>query len=360
MPAPLRCAIIGCGVIAPTHAEGYQRLDNVELTWACDLIKEKARKLASDYDIPNVTTDYREVMEDAEVDCVSVCTDHASHSPVTVAALESGKHVLCEKALGATTEGMDAMFDVHHRHPELVFSGVFQHRFDGINRTLRRLVREKAFGTVLTAGVQMRCLRTAEYYHGDEWRGTWAQEGGSVLINQAIHFIDSLLWIMGGAREVSGAHANITHEGVIETEDCAVAALRYRQGALGTIEATASSHLNWEPTLSIHGTEGSLDLRNSEPVKLVFDDEQREATVREEIGRAQDAEGVEASKDYYGTGHSAQIADFVDAVREGRDPFVPAIEARHAVDVVLGIYASHQHGRWVKCENTTRPRCGVE
>ena len=349
MPAPLRCAIIGCGVIAPTHVESLLRLENVEIKWACDLVEQKAREFAETYEIPRVTTDYEEVMADPEVDCVSVCTPHAAHSSITVAALEGGKHVLCEKALGATRQGMDAMFRAHERRPDLVFSGVFQHRFDAINRVLRRLVGEGAFGTVLTAGMQMRCLRTAEYYHGDEWRGTWDQEGGSVLINQAIHFIDSLLWIMGGARQVCGAHENITHQGVIETEDCAVAALRFNCGALGTLEATASSHLDWEPTISIHGTEGSLDLRHGDPVKLVCYEEGREAHVREELARAKDSEGVEAGKDYYGTGHAAQIADFVAAVREERKPFVPALEARHAVDVVLGIYSSHRHGRWVEC-----------
>jgi predicted dehydrogenase len=349
MASPLRCGIIGCGVIAPTHAESFRLQEDIEIKWACDVVEHKAREFAETYGIPNVTADYQEVMDDSEVDCVSICTPHASHSPIAVAALDGGKHVLCEKALGATRQGMDAMFRAHEHHSDLVFSGVFQHRFDGINRLLRRLVEEGAFGTVLTAGVQMRCLRTNDYYHGDEWRGTWDQEGGSVLINQAIHFIDSLLWIMGGARQVCGAHKNITHQGVIETEDCAVASLRFRCGALGTLEATASSHLDWEPTISVHGTEGSLDLRHGEPVKLVFDDPAREEKVRAEIAQAADSEGVEAGKDYYGTGHAAQIADFVAAIREGREPFVPAMDARHAVDVVLGIYASHRHGEWVEC-----------
>ncbi|MFW6279904.1 MAG: Gfo/Idh/MocA family protein, partial [Planctomycetota bacterium] len=229
------------------------------------------------------------------------------------------------------------------------FSGVFQHRFDGANRVIRRLVSEGAFGDLLTAGVQMRCLRTDEYYHGDEWRGTWAREGGSVLINQAIHFIDLLLWIMGGARQVCGAHENITHGGVIETEDCAVASLRFRGGALGTLEATSSSHLGWEPTVSIHGSEGSIELRNGETVKLIFDDPETEQEVRTALQAATEDRGVEASKDYYGTGHAAQVADFVQAIREGREPFVTAASARHAVDVVLGIYESHRSGNWVDC-----------
>lgn len=349
MSDPICCGIVGCGVIAPTHVESYLEQNNVQVKWACDLIESKAQKMANDYDIPCVTTHFQDIMRDPEVDCVSVCTDHATHSPITVAALDSGKHVLCEKALASTSEDMDAMFEAHERNPNVIFSGVFQHRFDTIYRALKQLLEEEAFGVPLTAGVQVRCLRTDDYYHGDEWRGTWAQEGGSVLINQAIHFVDILLWLMGGAEQVSGAHRNITHQGVIETEDCAVAALRFKNGALGTLEATSSSHLTWEPTVSIHGTLGSVEVRQSEPVKLLFEDPSTEKHARRTIAQADDQNGVQAGKDYYGTGHAAQISDFIAAIREQREPFIPARKARHAVDVVLKTYESHQNGQWLSC-----------
>ncbi len=350
MSAPICCGVVGCGVIAPTHVESYLEQNNVQVKWACDLIESKAEKIANEYDVPRVTTHYQDVLDDPEVDCVSVCTDHATHAPITIDALDRGKHVLCEKALAATPEEMDAMFDAHERNPHLVFSGVFQHRFDAIYRSLKQLMQEGVFGTTLTAGAQVRCLRTHGYYNGDEWRGTWAQEGGSVLINQAIHYIDILLWLMGGAREVSGAHTNLTHQGVIETEDCAVAALRLKNGCLGTIEATSSSHLTWEPTISIHGTTGSVEIRDSEPIKITFEDPAVEEHVNHLITDAREKSGVQASKDYYGSGHAAQIADFVSAIREQREPFVPAREARHTVDVVLKTYESHETGRWLSCE----------
>ncbi|MFW6456794.1 MAG: Gfo/Idh/MocA family protein [Planctomycetota bacterium] len=349
MSAPLSCGVIGCGSVAPTHVESYRQNENVQVKWACDLIKAKARNLAAEYHIPQISTNYEDVINDSEVDCISVCTEHSAHPAITVAALDSGKHVLCEKALAATSEGMDDMFEAHERNPHLVFSGVFQHRFDAIYRALKQLLNEDALGTILTGGVQVRCLRTDDYYHGDEWRGTWAQEGGSVLINQAIHFIDILLWLMDGAREVCGAHTNLTHRGVIETEDCATGALRFHNGALGTLEATSSSHLNWEPTISIHGTAGSVEIRHAEPIKLLFDDPDAEQYARDTIADAREAGGVTAGKDYYGTGHAAQIADFISAIREQHEPFVPAHEARHAVDVVLKIYESHKNGRWMNC-----------
>jgi len=342
-----KVGIIGCGVIAPSHIESYQKQEQVEVAWLCDLNKEKALALAETYRVNHVTADYRQLLTAGDVDGVSVCTDHASHAPICVAALEAGKHVLCEKALAATSEGLDAMLAAHKRHADLVFSGIFQHRFDTRNRLLKQWVTDRVFGTILTAGVQIRCLRTPEYYTADSWRGTWAQEGGSVLINQAIHFIDMLAWLMGGVSQLCGTYDNLTHGDSIETEDTAVASLRFANGALGSIEATCSSHISWEPTLSIHGTVGSVEVRNGHCVKMVFEDETLGKKVQSEWDAAADGPEVSVGKTYYGSGHPAQIADFVEAMREGRAPFVEASSARHAVDVVLAIYKSHRLNGWV-------------
>lgn len=348
MSQKIRVGIIGCGVIAPAHIESYQRLENIEVAWACDLIEEKARRLADKYGIADVTTDYRRMLDDADLQAVSICTDHASHAAIAVDCLDAGKHVLCEKALSSTTAGLDAMMQAHSRAPHLVFAGVFQHRFDRAIQCLRDLVQQGALGQILTAGVQVRCLRTNEYYRADKWRGTWELEGGAVLINQAIHFIDSILWIMDGAAAVGGAFANLTHGEVMNTEDTAVAAVRYRSGALGTIEATCSSHITWEPTLSVHGSAGSIELRHGKGLKVEFKDADRQADANRQLLACQESKVIDAGKSYYGASHPSQIADFVDSVRSGRKPFITAQSARHTVDVVLGIYQSHRQGAWVE------------
>lgn len=334
-------------MIAPTHVESLKLQEGVSVTWACDLVEEKARRLAEKYGIPNVTTDYRDLVDAPDVDAVHVCTDHASHSPITVAALEAGKHVLCEKALGASPAGLDAMLAAHGRSSGLVFGGVFQHRFDASVQCLKRLVDEGAFGTVLTAGVQVRCLRTDDYYRADAWRGTWAQEGGAVLINQAIHFVDALVWVMGGVLSVAGAFANRTHRDSMETEDTATASMRFRSGALGTLEATCSSHIGWEPTLSVHGLAGAVEIRSSRPLKVDFRDRELAARVEQDFATCRESQKVSSGKSYYGASHPTQIADFVEAVRAGREPFVTAASARHTVDVVLAVYESCRSGRWV-------------
>ena len=342
----IRVGIVGCGVIAPTHAACYRRQPYVQLTWACDLEITKAEKLARDYGIPRVTADVRQMLEAPDIDLVSICTDHASHAPIACAALAAGRHVVCEKALAHSTEGLDAMLRAGDEHPGLVFAGIFQHRHEPLNQRIRGLIREGALGTLLTAGMQMRCWRGADYYRGDAWRGTWSREGGAVLINQAIHYIDLLQWMAGGVRTVSGTYANLAHQDCMETEDVASATLGFACGAVGTIEATCASHIDWEPSLQFHGTEGSIELRNDRPVKLSFRDPAVAARVAAEFD-ACTAEAERLGKTYYGGGHAAQIADVLAAIRGGGAPFVTARAAAETADLVLAIYAAHREGRRV-------------
>jgi predicted dehydrogenase len=353
MPKNITAAVVGCGVIAPEHIKDYQQLDGVKVKWVCDLVRSKAEDKARTFKVPNVSADVREVLADPEVTCISICTDHASHSAIAVAALEAGKDVLCEKALAHSAAGLDAMLAAHQRLPERVFGAVFQHRFDAAHRYLKRLIDDGSFGAILTCNVQLCCLRTDAYYQSDKWRGTWAEEGGSALINQSIHYIDTVAWVMGGVAEVSGAWANRTHQKVIQTEDTAVAALCYSCGALGTISATVSSHLEWEPLISLRGSLGSIDLRNATPAFVDFKDPAVRDAVTAGFAAARDVRADAPVKQYYGPSHATLIADFVEAVRARRPPFVTAESARHAVDIVLAVYQSQRSG--MRVELTSRP-----
>ncbi len=344
----LRVGIIGCGTISRTHADCLKRLPHVDLVYACDLDLNRARKLAEDFAIEHVAADYNDVLADAQLDAVSICTDHASHSPLAVAALSAGRHVLCEKALAADNIQLAEMLAAGAAHPELVFSGIFQHRFSPVFLTLRDQLAAGVFGEILTAGAQMRCYRSPDYYRSDRWRGTWAEEGGSVLINQAIHMVDIVAWLMGGVASLAGTYSNQTHGDVIETEDAAVAVMRFNNGVLGTLEATSSSHLKWEPNVFIHGTLASVEVRHDKPLKVLCADRTKTAALLELLEAAGSRPNPAIpGKDYYGSGHAAQIEDFVDACLTGRAPFVTARSAAHAVEVVLGVYAAHHSGGWI-------------
>lgn len=346
MSKPLRVGVIGCGVISATHLEAFQQLPNVQVEWVCDLKRDRAEDRARKYSVPRVTTDYREMLADADLELVSICTDHASHAELVVACFEAGVHVLCEKALGASFQQIDAMIAAHAKHPELVFAGVFQHRHDPINRQLKQLVEEGVFGTLLTASMVLHCYRSDAYYQ-DDWHGTWDKEGGGVLINQAIHFLDLMQWVMGGVESVSAVYEKLAHNCELEVEDTIAAAVRYRCGAVGTIEATSGSNLNWENVLAIHGTAGAVELRNEQPVKVAFRDEATQQRAREALEESEAGMFVQGAKDYYGSGHTAQIADVVTAVREERPPFVTGEDAATTTRLVLTAYESARRRAWV-------------
>lgn len=344
---PLNVGIIGCGVVAPTHAESFSACENVRLTWACDLIDQRAAQLARRFAIPRTTPEASDVLSDPNIDIVSICTDHASHADLACRALSAGKHVLVEKALAPSRSHLSAMLAEGDRRPKLCFGGIFQHRFNPVYAILRRRIEAGDLGEMLTAGIRVHCHRSLQYYRADTWRGTWAGEGGSVLINQAIHTIDIVAWMLGGVGQVCAQYANRTHADVMETEDTAVGVVRFASGTLGTIKATCSSHLRWKPVVSLHGSEGMVEVEDGKPVTIDFADEKLAADIAEEMAAAPSPANAPAGKSYYGGFHGLQIGEFVEAVREGRPPAVTARDARHAVDVVLSMYESHQRGGWV-------------
>jgi predicted dehydrogenase len=345
----LTCAVIGCGVIGPTHIESYLKVANLSIKYVCDLDLAKAKKLAEKYAVPCCTADYREVLKDPEVDCVSVCTDHFSHAEIVVAALEHGKHVVCEKALTSTTAGLDAMLAAHKKHPNQVFSGIFQHRCEPTNRYLRGLIKDGKFGKMLSCSLYVSCLRTDEYYLADAWRGTWAQEGGSVLINQAIHHFDLLRYFLGEVDAVAASYDNLAHPGVIETEDTIAIALRFRSGVLGTVIATSGSKsVTWRSGYTFTGTDGFIEYTDFVPTFMNFTDAGLKEKVEKEFAGCKLDDALQVSKGYYGGGHPAQIADIVDAIRTGRSPYVTGEESAGTARLVIACYEASRTGKWVK------------
>ncbi len=346
MPQPIRIGIIGCGVIAPTHIESFQKIPGVEVVWACDLKRDRAEKIAQRYNIPRTTTDVQQVLADPEVDAVSICTDHASHSAIAVAAVAAGKHILCEKCLTANGPQLDAMLSAHAARPDLKFAGVFQHRFDAINRRVRQIVQEGRLGQVLTASAKLRCHRPDSYY-ADDWHGTWDREGGSVLINQAIHFVDQVQWIMGGVESIAAMYANLAHPGHMETEDTLTATLRFRNGALGTLDLTNGSHLNWDFGVTFYGSAGTLELRNDKLQRVECKDPGRAAELRQYIEAVEFDAGVDGAAEHYGKGHAAQIQDFVAAIRDNRAPYCTVQQAAETAQLVFAAYESARARKWV-------------
>ena len=340
----LKCGIIGCGVIAPTHIEGFQAIPEIEVTCLCDLEIAKAEALGEKYGVKKRCADYRELLA-SDVDIVSVCTDHASHAQIVCDALAVGKHVICEKSLGRTFEDLEKMTAAAKAHPELVSAGIFQHRYEYSNIALRKLIQENKFGKLLAVNLNFGCYRSDEYYRSGSWRGTVAGEGGGILINQAIHHLDQLRFLFGDVKRVCALSANLTHQGVIEVEDTAVFAAEFVSGLMLTVTASNSSAENWRSFLTVAGTEAWLEYINEKPAYIGSRDPARGEEIRKVLEPAEENLKV-SGKSYYGTGHTGQLTDFVNAILEKRHPMEDLIEAANSSALILTVYKSAASGKW--------------
>jgi predicted dehydrogenase len=336
----LKVGIIGCGVIAPSHVDSYRALEGVAVTAFCDRREDRLDRLRARYPELKVAA-YRSVgefLEGSGVDAVSVCTGHASHAAIVAEALLAGKHVICEKPLTTTRADLDRMLEMEREAPT-VTACILQHRFDPVYRELKAILESGQLGTLINVSCQHQCERPAHYYTESDWRGKWASEGGSLLINQSIHFLDILQWLGGGVSGLKAFTANLCHPGVIETEDCASLALSFRAGALGSFIATSGSHRQWESAYQFIGSEGSVFLRNGKLESLSHREREREASLHNRLSGLVEPAPVPGAKAYYGTSHPAQIRDFVDCIRSGRRPFVAFADAAEALGLILEAYA---------------------
>ena len=339
----VRVAVIGCGIISELHLKCLAHNPHAEVAAVCDLLPERAESAARNR-APGArwTTRAADIFAAPDIDAVTICTDHASHAALACAALAAGKHVLCEKCLAVNAAGLRRMLAAAKAHPELVAAGVFQHRFEPLPRILRELVAEGAFGRLLTATGSLHTFRGNDYFAHDAWRGTKRGEGGSVLINQSIHYFDLLLWIAGGATSARAFAANLGHQGVIETEDTISVALSMRDGAVGSFVATSAGISQWRSVLSFQGTKGSVEMRDDQLASLVVPDKTAERRIRARIDKAMEAGSSLFAKGraYYGPGHQAQIDDFIHAIRTGGRPYVTFADAAESAKMVYAAYAS--------------------
>jgi predicted dehydrogenase len=315
------------------HALALSEIPNATLVATCDLDHTRAATLAAKHGASVALIDYRDLIARRDLDAVCICTPHYLHAEMAIAAMRAGKHVLCEKPMATRKSDMDAMIAETDRAG--VQLGIcFQHRFDPVSVQLKAMIGEGQFGSMLQGSAQLRCLRDRSYYESAEWRGTWAQEGGGVLINQAIHTIDLLLWMLGEVTSVTGSCATLCWSDFIEVEDTASAVVTFKNGAQGDIAATSASHLNWQSRLQLYGTNGSAEINNGPPQdysSLQIGDQKQTLSMDDQPAPA-------VGKKCYGDSHARALASFTDCVLEGRPFPINGQEGRRAVDLILDLY----------------------
>ncbi len=278
------------------------------------------------------------------LDVVSVCTPSGAHMEPVLAAAAAGKHVLVEKPLEVTLPRCDAIIDACEA-AGVRLGAIFPSRFTTANRAIKRAVEDGRFGRLTLGSTAVKWWRSQEYYDSGGWRGTWSLDGGGALMNQAIHNVDLLQWLMGEVASVQALTATLAHER-IEVEDVAVAVLRFRSGALGTIEASTAAFPGLARRTEVHGDRGSVRVEQDDLTFWKFaipqpgDPEIRSENLTANSG-ASDPRGIDHR------GHRDQIAEFLEALDQDRPALVDGREGRKAVEIIRAIYRSAETCRAV-------------
>lgn len=338
----LRFGIIGCGVIGQMHAEAIASLPDAQLVAVADIVVASAEKLGAKYGATPYV-EYQQMLAEAPIDAVCICTPSGQHGQPACEAMRAGKHVVVEKPMEIRLERIQEMLAVQ-RETGRKLTVISQHRFDAASQQVHQLVEEGAFGRLVLGNAAIPWWRSQAYYDSGAWRGTWELDGGGVLMNQSIHSIDLLQWFMGPVKSLQAYTDTLVH--TMETEDVAVAILRFANGALGTINATTGAYPGVTTRIEVFGDRGSAVIEND---KLRFlrlaRDEKEEVGAYGSAGSSNpepedDGAGASDPTNIQTSTHAAQIADFINAIREDRTPAIDGYAARHPVEIILGIYES--------------------
>lgn len=350
----LRFALIGCGRIARRHAEllGNRQIAHAELAAVCDIVEGRAEDLGRRFTVPHFS-DMHAMMEQVRPDVAVVLTESGNHARHVTELAPYGRSIVVEKPMALTLDSADAMIRACDRAGVRLFV-VKQNRFNVPVLKLREALEQGRFGKLVLGTVRVRWSRPQSYYDQDAWRGTWALDGG-VLSNQASHHVDLLEWMMG---EVDSVFAKATTALVdIEAEDTAVVLLRFRNGALGVIEATTATRpKDLEGSISILGEGGAVEIGG-----FAVNEMKVWNFAAPLPGDAQVMEQYSANPpNVYGFGHQAYYEHVVDCIRNDGEQLVDGLEGRKSLELISAIYESVETGKEVALRfRPNRCRLGV-
>lgn len=334
MPKIIGFGIVGCGVISRWHADAIESIQGAKLIGATDPNEEALKKFTGDYNIRGYST-LEEMLACDEIDAVSICTPSGLHAPQAIQAANAGVNVIVEKPMAITREEIDAVIEACERN-DVKLAVVSQLRFSDSVQKVKKAIENQELGNIVLCDLYMKYYRSPDYYATSNWRGTWKMDGGGALMNQGIHGVDILQYIMGPVKSVFGQVRTLTHD--IEVEDTACAILEFENGALGTIEGTTSVYPGYSRRLEIHGDKGSIVLEEDNIVEWnTVDGEGNEhltAVSSAEFNSSSDPAAIGKQ------GHMRQLSDFVNAIIEDRAPLIDQYDGKKPVEIILSIYES--------------------
>ncbi len=333
--------IIGAGLIADFHAKAISSLENANLVGICGTNLEKTQKLAQKYGC-RVFSSHSEMLRSAGIDIVTIATPSGAHMEPAIEAAHFGKHVICEKPLEISLERIDKMIDAHAAAGTKI-GGIFNFRYHETLKYLKSALDNGRFGRVTFAAIHVPWWRNDSYYK-DSWHGTLKLDGGGALMNQSIHMVDILQYLMGPVESLYGYTAALGHD--IEAEDTAAAVLRFKNRALGTIYGTTASFPGQFRSIEITGTKGTvIQVENSFKVWQFADEIEGDKEVIKKFGLIEGGGGVSDPGAIPFEPHARNITAFIESVEKGINFEINGLEARKAVEIVLAVYKSAGEGK---------------
>ena len=345
---PRGFGIVGTGIIAAMHADAIATLPGARLVAVTDVDADAAAVFAASRG-GTAERDLDALLARGDVDVVCVCVPSGRHAEVGMQAVKAGKHLAVEKPVDVTLEAADRLIGAA-RMAGVALTVISQHRFDPGLIEAKRLIDEGALGRLVLGEARTKWYRGQSYYDSAGWRGTWAMDGGS-LLNQGVHYVDLLRWLMGPVAEVTAVCTTQAHQ--IEVEDTSLAIVRFTSGAVGTIVSSTAVFPGFPQRLEITGTGGTVIIEDGRLVSRVFGDGAQAADggPQPTDGGPQPETGPGAAADPAAldvSGHAAQLADLLAAIDEGRPPAVDGEAGRAALEIVCAVYESSRSGRTVR------------
>lgn len=339
----MKYALIGCGRIATNHVKAVLN-NGLEFTAACDIEPENIESLLARHGLEGNSTiarytDYRKMLDEhPELELVAIATSSGAHAGIALDCINRGVNVIIEKPMAMSMADADEIIR-RSREKGVKVCACHQNRFNIAVQKTRRALEAGRFGRLSHGSIHVRWNRNRSYYEQAPWRGTWAEDGGC-LMNQCIHGIDLLRWMMGNEPETVYGVTRRQQHGYLEAEDLGMAVVTFRNGAVATIEGTTNVYpKNLEETLYLFGERGTVKIGGTSTNNIDvwdFADETGEDLANRGL--------VEQTSNVYGNGHTALYADMIDAIRNSRAPYVDAVAGRNALEMILSIYKSMKTG----------------
>lgn len=340
----MKYALIGCGRISPNHIEAAKN-NGLDFVAMCDIVPENMQEKSDKFGLEAVKKyeNYHELLAAEKPELVAIATESGKHAAIALDCIEAGCNVIIEKPIALSIKDADAIIEAAEKKGVLVCAN-HQNRFNKSIQYIRKALEDGRFGKLSHGAAHIRWNRGPQYYEQAPWRGTWAQDGGC-LMNQCIHNIDLLRWMMGDEVDEVMAYTDQLEHPYLEAEDLGLAIVRFKNGSYGLIEGTTNVFpKNLEETLYIFGEKGTVKAGGTSDNIIEewrFADELDDPeSVKAEYG--------ENPPNVYGFGHTPLYADVIDAIKTGRKPYVDGEAGKRALEMVLAIYKSATEHRPVK------------